>query len=288
MEINVHFDLETNDPDDIFALCILATHPRVNLVSVTIFPGGTDQVGLVKHVLGRLNRDDVKIGANNLCDGKLRVSPFHYHWLGKIKSATAEESPEQVITYTLEMNKPVTLVTGAPLRNIHRALKSTNHTFDSWVAQGGFAGDNVVPPEDRLEKFDGKLTCPTFNFNGDPKAAKYLLDESPIPMKKLVSKNVCHGIIHDQDAQNRFPSGVHPGLDLLLDGMESYFKKRPEGKALHDVLAVGLLLDPDAAQWARVKIYRERGQWGAIPVEQDGVFITTKIYRQRLEQALIQ
>lgn len=43
--------------------------------------------------------------------------------------------------------------------------------IERWVAQGGFAGDNIVPPQYRLKKFDGKIFCPTFNFGGDSRAA---------------------------------------------------------------------------------------------------------------------
>jgi inosine-uridine nucleoside N-ribohydrolase len=31
--------METNDPDDFLTLCILSTHPKVNLRAVTITPG---------------------------------------------------------------------------------------------------------------------------------------------------------------------------------------------------------------------------------------------------------
>ena len=34
--IDISFDMETSDPDDVFTLCLLAHHPRVNLVSVTV------------------------------------------------------------------------------------------------------------------------------------------------------------------------------------------------------------------------------------------------------------
>ena len=49
--LRIHFDMETQDPDDVMTLAILATHPRVELVGVTLTPGGSDQVGLVTHVL---------------------------------------------------------------------------------------------------------------------------------------------------------------------------------------------------------------------------------------------
>lgn len=49
--MDLHFDCETQDPDDILTLAIAATHPEVNLIGVTVTPGGKDQVGLVEHVL---------------------------------------------------------------------------------------------------------------------------------------------------------------------------------------------------------------------------------------------
>ena len=36
-----HFDMETADPDDSMTLAVLATHPKVHLVSVSVHPGGT-------------------------------------------------------------------------------------------------------------------------------------------------------------------------------------------------------------------------------------------------------
>lgn len=284
MPINVHFDMETQDPDDILALCILATHPRANLVSVSLHPGGRDQVGVVKHVLRRLGHNDVRVGAAGLEDGKSRVSAFHYRWLGNVKPEDPDGTAVGVIRES-SIHRQIALVTGAAVTNPAAAVALYPDTFNIWVAQGGFAGDNVVPPEDRLPKFEGKLVCPTFNFNGDPTAARNLLDSS-IPVKRLVSKNVCHGVIHDRAAQNRLVRGCHPGLDLLIRGMEVYFERHPDGKALHDVLAVALLFNADAATWARVEMYREKGGWGARPVDQGGALITTRIDRPRVERAL--
>jgi pyrimidine-specific ribonucleoside hydrolase len=48
--------------------------------------------------------------------------------------------------------------------------------LDRLVAQGGFAGDNIVPEEKRLSKFNGRLTCPIFNLGADIKADKIVLD----------------------------------------------------------------------------------------------------------------
>lgn len=56
------FDMETADPDDVMTLCMLATHPRVNLQAITVSPGGPDQVGLIKHILKLLNLE-IPVGA---------------------------------------------------------------------------------------------------------------------------------------------------------------------------------------------------------------------------------
>ena len=68
------FDMETSDPDDVFALALLATHPRSKLVGVTIHPGGLDQVGVVRHILDRLGCTGVPIGVGAPKSAKSRVS----------------------------------------------------------------------------------------------------------------------------------------------------------------------------------------------------------------------
>jgi len=35
---NVIFDMETGDPDDLFTLCFLLAHPKVELRSISITP----------------------------------------------------------------------------------------------------------------------------------------------------------------------------------------------------------------------------------------------------------
>lgn len=274
---DIHFDMEMQDPDDIFTLCILATHPRSNLKGVTVFPGGLDQVGLAKHVLRLVGRPDVPVGAAGLDDGKSRVSAFHYNWLGKIDPATPDFTEVELL---LKNSGDTTLVTGAPLRNVkkafdawveadtpQRSLRASFYRF--WTCQGGFAGDNVVPPERRLEKFKGRLTCPTFNLGGDRKAAEALLGTHRMPFVNMVSKNVCHGVIFGPGAVERFPSHIHKGLDLLLDGMRYYIKKvNPQGKALHDVIAAGLTINPTAATWASGYPYYEKGGWGFQTLEE--------------------
>lgn len=62
--INIAFDMETQDPDDVLTLCLLATHPAVRLRAVTVNPGSKHQIGVVKHVLNRI------FGLKKRSDGK--------------------------------------------------------------------------------------------------------------------------------------------------------------------------------------------------------------------------
>ena len=82
-KIKLHIDIETGDPDDLFTLSMLTTHPKVDLQSVTVFPGGRDQVGLVKAVLKNLERSDIPVGADVRADGKDRVSNYYKNGLAQ-------------------------------------------------------------------------------------------------------------------------------------------------------------------------------------------------------------
>jgi pyrimidine-specific ribonucleoside hydrolase len=117
----------------------------------------------------------------------------------------------------------------------------------------------------RLAKFNGRITCPTFNLGGDWRAAEFLTRgiNPSIPERKFVSKNVCHGIIHGPEANEKIPRGAHPGLDFIKDGMNHYFKKHPDGKALHDVIAAAAAIEPTIGIWKPVSLYRTKNnEWG--------------------------
>ena len=93
---------------------------------------------------------------------------------------------------------------------------------------GGFVGDNIIPKEDRLEKFDGKKTIQTFNFNCDVVSTDKVLKCSTDKIGKiiLVGKNVCH-------SKENTPKGIwnYKEYDYLF----KKYKVR-ENKCLHDML----------------------------------------------------
>lgn len=259
------FDMETSDPDDVFTLCALATHPWARLVGVTVMPGSDEQIGIVKHLLQRLGVT-VPVGAYRPGGNVNAVSAFHRRWLGEIRPQEPDADGWELLLDALA-NADTTLLTGAPLKNPGALLEAKPDVHIArWVAQGGFAGDSVVPPQHRLPKFEGRETCPTFNFNGAPQTALKLLESSHVRERVLVSKNVCHGVVYDgamHTAMSARP--LTPGMELVREGMHVYLAKRPRGKAFHDPLAAAVALDESVCTYREVEVYRERGCWGARP-----------------------
>lgn len=293
----IHFDMETSDPDDVMTLAILATHPTAKLVGVTLTPGGREQYSLVKHVLKLLGRENVPVGSYAPDRTKPCVSEFHYNWLGTPPVTTNKIHEARHVLMDVLLDHPdATFLTGAPLKNYgdYASIKVAGlGFFKRWVGQGGFAGDAVVPPEHRLEKFQGRNTCATFNFNGDVLAAHGILKDPRIEERVLVSKNVCHGIAWDEDwhrrVRNRYASSTD-GVKLVYDGMSHYLRKHAQGKLLHDPLALAVAIDPTIATLADVVVYREKGAWGSRFPEADekpDAKITIAVDRERFFQTLI-
>jgi pyrimidine-specific ribonucleoside hydrolase len=262
--IDVVWDMETQDPDDFLTLLLLLGHPQVNLKAVTITPGSAHQVGLVRRALSWFGKD-LPVGANNLDHLKPCVSSWHYRAYGEAPPSREAEPGGEVLLRSCD--EGTTLITGAPLKNLGAALRLGGDSFrlGRWVAQGGFAGEGVVPRERQLDKFKGLTTCPTFNLNGDPKSALAALAHPGIGVRRFVSKNVCHGVIYDEALHERFTAvkGRSKSLELIWQGMDAYLRNREEGKKFHDPLAACCAIDEGVGTWAEVELYREKGQWGS-------------------------
>lgn len=271
----LHLDIETGDPDDLWTLALMATHPETNLLGVSVFPGGRDQIGLVKKVLRLVGHKDVPVGADVKDDGKHRVGMFYTNWLGKIDPSDPDFSITQLYDYMSRRAGTLqSLLTGGPLSNIKKVADYVHEKHDdnpqviklayhTWTCQGGYVGSNVIADDDALEKFRGLDAVPTFNLNGDPRAAEALLDHSHNPFHhiRMVGKNVCHGFIMNKEDVLALPKGQHAGLDLMIDGMTFYCKKKPEGKAMHDILAALMHVAPQLGTWVEGVPRRRKGKW---------------------------
>lgn len=289
-KIKISWDMETADPDDVFTLCLLATHPKVNLLSVTVHPGSQHQIGIVRHILSKLDHSDIMIGSAKPDYPKQCVSEFHYKWLGEVPPSKPDATGDIVLGHSWE-NANYKIVTGVALTNVDNFLTNnpTKPSIEEIVIQGGFAGDSVVPEEYRMEKFKGRETCPTFNLNGNIEAAKNIISTDVFGTKRFVSKNVCHGIIYDNDMHERIKPYQYnnAGLNLIVEGMEKYLSKKSSGKAFHDPLAACVAISTDCCEFREVELYREKGEWGSRLKNNTNTFISVKCNRERFEEVLV-
>ena len=209
------------------------------------------------------------------------MSSWHYKAYGTFPPRSDAEPAGEVLLRCCD--EQTTLITGGPLKNMGAALlldtlRGGNvFRLARLVAQGGFAGIGVVPPERQLDKFKGLATCPTYNLNGDPASALAVLKFPGIRVRRFVSKNVCHGVFYDREMHLRFEAVKDRSLalGLIWKGMEHYLAKQPGGKKFHDPLAACCAIDESIGTWAEVELYRVQGEWGARLSPGSGTWIIT-------------
>ena len=296
--IHVCFDMETQDPDDFLCLLFLASHPGVHLKAVTLVPGSQEQVGLVRWALAQLGAGEVAIGAHDITHAKPSVSPWHWRAFfskgARPRSAVAEDAWRVLLR---ECDENTVLLTGGPLTNVAETIRRSvvsgrPFVAGCWLAQGGFAGDNIVPEHLRLPKFVGKTHMATFNFGAHLPAARASLAHEGFGCIRLVSKNVCHaesnrfgqqqlerllGGLPDDELLGKTrgrsacgrDSGAEArhmaGLGLIAQGMREYMSGNRGGKLLHDPLAAACVIDGGViAEWHAVELNEDTGhRWGS-------------------------
>jgi len=295
-KINLILNMETADFDDILTLCFVGgNHPKINLRGVIITPGANDQVNLVKHVLKMLDKD-IPVGVFKPNYPKNCVSDFHYKWLNKnsIQDSKYNDLGENIICQIRNSYSDIKILSGAPLGVIHKAcLLNESNIINEIVIQGGFAGDNIVPPEFVLDKFKGKITCPTFNLNGAIDAALYISNGNGVNIFKkqyFVSKNVCHGVCYNQTMHEKLKlyKDKRIGLNLIYSGMEKYLEKHPNGKLFHDPLAACCLINKNVCNFVEGRLYRENGEWGFKQTDNTNQYISVSLNNNEFEKTLFQ
>ena len=227
--MKVVFDMETADPDDYLTLLLLLGHPEVDLRAVTITPGSRWQVGLVRRVLAEHDHD-IPVGVRNLEHPKECVSSWHGRAYGAFDPSDDAVAAGPLLVDVCDAD--TTLITGAPVFNLGAACESPDFELGRWVAQGGFAGEGVVPTELQMEKFAGRTTMATFNLGGAPKAALAALEHPGIAERRFVSKNVCHRVVYDESFHERVGAvkDRRASLGAIWKGMEAYLApKRSSG-----------------------------------------------------------
>lgn len=296
------FDMETGDPDDVLTLLFLCSRPGVDLRAVTLTPGTAEQVALVRWILQQLGLAHVRLGAQrwpeNAAKGANGLRGNFYGSFGRAHGGAPEcERADQVLLECCD--GAVTLLTGAPLHNLGDALDRPGFHLGRWVAQGGFAGEGVVPEQRQLDKFRGLRVCPTWNFCGNVPAARAALKSPAIERKICVSKNVCHATVYDYDWHRALEAAVEAeagistnsrrgdALGMMHRVMDGYLRHRPGGKKLHDPLALAVALDESVCELAEVRLFCEKGQWGSYLSSGSNTWISVAYDEETFRQTLL-
>lgn len=300
--VAIVFDMETEDPDDVLTLLFLAAHVAVDLKAVTVTPGSQFQVSLIRWLLQEVGLSGVRVGATDWPKNKNAPAPrgkFYTHF-GHM--ATKDKDCEVASKVLLECcDKNTTLLTGGPLTNLAAALTHDSFQLGRWVAQGGFAGEGVVPWDMQMNKFKGMHYCRTTNFGSDPHSAHCALRSKSIDRRVCVSKNVCHqtlyadGVDGWHTAVQAAMHGTHGrpvrrrALELMYSAMSNYLS-RQDGKMIHDPLALAVALDESVCSLAEVELYShgpKDEQWGCWLCPGSGTWISVDYDEARFRTTLL-
>jgi pyrimidine-specific ribonucleoside hydrolase len=223
----------------------------------------------------------IPVGAFDIDYPKNCVSAWHYRTFGDAPpSRDAEHAPDLLLRLC---DAQTTLVTGGPLKNLASAVGRDGFVLGRWVGQGGFAGEGVVPRELQLPQFRGRTHVPSYNLDGAREAARTVLAAQNIGEKRLVSKNVCHGVAYDLEVHEAVSAAAGRSLSLRLiaRAMVDYLRRHKAGKKLHDPFAACCAIDPGIATWSEVELDRAPSGWGARLAPGSGTFIVTAYDRRR-------
>jgi len=69
--------------------------------------------------------------------------------------------------------------------------------------------------------------------------------------------------------------------------MGSYLRKKPDGKKLHDPLALAVAIDESVCDLAEVELFCEGGKWGSHMKPGSGVRISIAYDKKRFMRALM-
>lgn len=240
--MNVLFDMETGDPDDLITLLMLLANPDVQLRGVTCWQGSPIQIGLINHVL-KLANIDIPVGGLNEPEPK-ELSAYYTDVVGSWSNALAMKNPTEVFKQVLKDYPDTKFLTGAPLTNLGEFVNSNPEVITSMTTQGGYLGALVSEP---LDKFKGKKSIRTYNLTNDTDAFTKVNYSEKIEKLTFVTKDLCHGFMYTPEIHKEVVFGDTPVQQLLKSCLERY-ALTGKSKAMHDPLAMLYMLYPEIGQ----------------------------------------
>ena len=239
--MNILFDMETGDPDDLITLLLLLNNPQVNLKAITCYQGSPIQIGLISHVLELANQTGIPVGGWNPIE-PVELSSYYADTVGHWTPQFAALTPQQVFKQSLQQYPDITILTGAPLTNIAASLMNVpDIKFKKVVTQGGYLGD-LIP--EKLSKFKGKNAYRTYNLGCDLSAFTVVNTSNKIEQLTYVTKDLCHGFIYTKEIHQGIKFGQAP-IPQLLKTCLSKYARSGKSKAMHDPLAMLIALYPN-------------------------------------------
>lgn len=236
--MNVIFDMETGDPDDLITLIMLLINPDVELKGITCYQGSPIQIGLINHVLQLANKD-IPVGGWNSAE-PASLSPYYTSVVGAWSPANAQYTPVQV--FDMVHTPDTHVLTGAPLTNLKMVLEQLPECqINNMTTQGGYLGYLV---QETLPKFQKVQSIRTYNLSNDTAAFDAVNKSNKIHNLTFVTKDLCHGFMYDATIHEQVNFG-NSSLEQLLKKCFAHYVNSGKAKAMHDPLAMLYMLYPE-------------------------------------------
>lgn len=256
--MDVIFDMETGDPDDLITLIMLLRNPQVCLRAITCYQGSPLQIGLIKHVLDLAGKN-IPVGGWNPEEPK-EISPYYQAVVGNWKSEKAQLTP--VEAFQKFCTKDNHVLTGASLTNLKAVLENLPELeISSMTTQGGYLGELA---KEILPKFKSRKEIRTYNLTSDVNAFTAVNYSTQIHELTYVTKDLCHGFMYDSQIHSKIQFGQSP-LDQLLKKCFEHYIFAGKSKAMHDPLAMLYMLYPEIGETTPIEMnYRVNSEGSAV------------------------
>lgn len=261
-----------HDPDDYFALCYLHS-AGYDIKAILVSIGHPYQIAITRMFCEQVGLD-IPIGIARMeTEEKASLyQGFNKSLLSKYgySSDRCNDLGKDVLKDVLNRYPESEVFVCGPPKNLGAFVKENPDTpIQRITFQGGFIGYHLHDhPVNKLDKFIGKTTVPTYNLGGAKGESLAIIDNKNIKALRFISKNVCHTVIYDKE-RHQFMKEVPPknrADELFIEGMDLYLTKHSE-KKFHDPTAACCIKHPEIAKWVRGRMYNVKGEWGTIPDE---------------------